>query len=95
MKGVNINEFSKRVIIAMTYVFIGGAIFGAVIITAQTVGSYVTQGAIVPDMASYLTYLATPISCGVVGYMCKAAFENREKIRANTEQHYDSSQRGE
>lgn len=84
MKNINITEFSKRFIVDIVRVYIGGAIFGAALITAQLAASIVTKGAVTVDLSSYLTFLAVPLSCGIMSYMGKAAFENREKIKKLT-----------
>lgn len=81
MKPPDMVEFSKRFVVLISKVYIGGAIFGGVIVASQLVASIVTDGMVTADLSSYLTFLAVPLSCGIVGYMGKAAFENKEKIK--------------
>lgn len=78
-----LHEFSKKFIVVATTVWIIGAAYGAIIVGAQLIASLINPAGGVVDLASYLTYLAVPLSGGVIGYMCKSAFENREKIKQN------------
>jgi len=78
----SLKEFSKKFIFVAGMVWILGAIYGCIVITVQLIVAIVNPySSMMVDLSSYLTYLAVPLSCGIVGYMCKAAFENREKIK--------------
>ena len=66
---IKIQEFSKRVIVAMTLLWFLGAIFGAVCV-------WKTQ----MDLPSLLEYIGNPMSIGILGYLLKSAFENKTKI---------------
>ena len=65
-------EFSKRFIVVLAILWIAVACFGGYLV-------YLDH--------SYLPYLfdfvGAPMVGGVIGYMAKTAFENREKIRQN------------
>jgi len=77
-----ITEFSKKFIFIAALVWIIGAGFGGIVITAQLIAALTNPySTITVDLASYLTYLAAPLTGGILGYMAKAAFENREKIK--------------
>ena len=77
-----ITEFSKKFIFIAALVWIIGAGFGGIVIIIQLIAVLTNPySTMMVDLSSYLTYLAVPLSCGIVGYMAKAAFENREKIK--------------
>ncbi|MGI5959025.1 MAG: hypothetical protein ACOX60_06390 [Massiliimalia sp.] len=65
-------QFSKKVIIAMTLVWFVGAVFGAYMV-------YRTGG----ELSSLLSFIGAPMTVGILGYLLKAAFENKEKIKKN------------
>ena len=63
-------EFSKKFIAVVCLLWIAGALFGAVVVWRQ------------PEQLSYLLdYIGAPMVSGIIGYMAKAALENREKIK--------------
>lgn len=84
-------EYSKRVLKWMIFLWFVGAAFGAVVIIVELVA--ILHGidgysmAITVHLPEFLTYIATPMSCGVLGYLLKAGFENREKIKRGGEQY--------
>lgn len=46
-----------------------------------------------PDAVSIdalLTYIGAPMGCGIVGYLAKSAFENKEKIKQQYIQDYET-----
>jgi len=69
-------EFSKRVVIALIILWFLGALFGSAVIVIQLVRDSYTV-----SIDALLTYIGTPMGGGIVGYMLKSAFENREKIK--------------
>jgi len=73
-----LKEFSKRVIYLLIIVWFIGAVFGCVCVTVQLV-----RGDYMIGLAELLAYIGAPMTGGVVGYMLKTAFENKEKIRIN------------
>lgn len=81
----NITEYSKLVIRAMVILWFLGAIFGAVVILVEVAATLIGIGgysmAITVHLPELLTYIGGPMGCGIVGYLLKAGFENREKIR--------------
>jgi hypothetical protein len=64
-----------------------GAVFGAVVITVELVATLAgVDGyamAITIHLPELLTYIGAPVGGGILGYLLKSAFENREKIRQN------------
>ena len=77
-------EFSKWFIRVAVFTWIVGAAFGAGIIIVELYVAIVKEfSPISIDLTGYLMYIATPLTGGVLGYMGKAAFENREKIKQN------------
>lgn len=77
-----LREFSKWFIRVVVVVWIIGAIYGAIFNVVQlcivaTAAEYISVNI---DLTGYLMYIATPLTGGIIGYMAKAAFENREKI---------------
>ena len=63
-------EFSKKFIAVVCLLWVAGALFGAVVVWRQ------------PEQLSYLLeYIGAPMVGGIIGYMAKAALENREKIK--------------
>lgn len=71
-----IKQYSKRVVTAMIIAWFVGIAFG--------MGVTVWQMIRAPDAVSIdalLTYIGAPMGCGIVGYLAKSAFENKEKIK--------------
>ena len=65
-----VREFSKNFVAILCFLWIAGALFGGVIVWDH------------PDQLSYLLdYISAPMVGGIIGYMAKAALENREKIK--------------
>ena len=70
-----VREFSKNFVAILCFLWIAGAVFGGVIVWDH------------PDQLSYLLeYIGAPMVGGIIGYMAKAALENREKIKQNSPQ---------
>lgn len=69
-----IREFSKKVILTMIFLWFVGAVFGGVMIWRTGC-----------ELSALLDYIGTPMSVGILGYLLKAAFENREKIKKSKE----------
>lgn len=68
-----VREFSKKVIVAMTALWFSGAAFGGVIVWRNGYG-----------LEALLEYIGAPMVGGIIGYMAKAALENREKIKKDS-----------
>lgn len=66
-----LKEFSKRVIAAMTVVWFAAAVFAGVVIWKTNAG-----------LDALLTFVGAPMTGGIIGYMAKTAFENKEKIKS-------------
>ena len=70
-----VREFSKNFVAVLCFIWIMGALYGAVIVWRQ------------PEQLPYLLeYIGAPMVGGIIGYMAKAALENREKIKQNAPQ---------
>lgn len=77
MRKPTIKQYSKRIVSAMVLAWFVGIAFGMGVVVWQMIRA--------PDavsLDSLLTYIGAPMGCGIAGYLTKAAFENREKIRA-------------
>lgn len=84
MRKPTIKQYSKRVVSAMVLAWFAGIVFGMGVVVWQMIRA--------PDavsLDSLLTYIGAPMGCGIAGYLTKAAFENREKIRAQYIPEYD------
>lgn len=76
MRKPTIKQYSKRVVSAMVLAWFAGIAFGMGVIIWQMICA--------PDAVSLdalLTYIGAPMGCGIVGYLAKSAFENKEKIK--------------
>ncbi len=71
-------EFSKKVIGALIAVWFVGAIIGVAVVAAQTV-----RGDYTVNLSDLLLYIGAPMTGGIVTYLLKSAYENREKIKQN------------
>ncbi len=74
-KKFNLKEYSKKLVTAITALWVVGALYGFFICTVQLLRSEPVS------LYDLLTYIGAPM--GVVGaaYLFKSAFENREKIK--------------
>ena len=70
-----LKEFSKKVVAGMILLWFLGAFFAAAVILKHGYG-----------MEALLNYIGMPMGAGVVGYLLKSAFENREKIKTGASQ---------
>ena len=71
-------QYSKRIISAIIAAWFAGIAFGMAVVVWQMIRA--------PDAVSLdvlLTYIGAPMGCGLVGYLAKSAFENKEKIKQN------------
>lgn len=78
-------QYSKRVISSIIAAWFAGIAFGMAVVVWQMIRA--------PDavsLDSLLTYIGAPMGCGIVGYLAKSAFENREKIKAQYIPEYDN-----
>lgn len=71
-----LTEYSKRILSAMIALWFAGALFGAVVVVVQLCRTDYTV-----SIDSLLNYIGMPMTGGIVGYLAKSAFENREKIK--------------
>ena len=63
-------QYSKKIISAMILLWFAGALFGGYMVYRTSM-----------ELSSLLSYIGAPMSVGILGYLLKAAFENKEKIR--------------
>lgn len=88
-------EYSKKIIRKMIALWFAGAMFGAAVIVIEIIGvlrgvdSY-SMGLTI-HLPELLSYIGMPVGGGIIGYMCKSAFENREKIKQNYIADYDTN----
>lgn len=71
----SLKEFSKKVVSGMILLWFLGAFFAVVVILRQGYG-----------LEALLNYIGMPMGAGVVGYLLKSAFENKEKIKTGASQ---------
>ena len=69
-KKLKMKEFSKKVIVAFVAVWLMAAFFGAWYVVRYEVG-----------FSDWLLFIGMPMTAGLVGYLCKAGFENVKKIK--------------
>ena len=75
-KSKRLKEFSKKALAAMIVLwFIGAAVVIGVVLTQ------VARGDLTVSTTDLTTYICTPMTGGVLGYMLKSAVENKEKIK--------------
>ena len=71
-------EFSKKALFSMIVLwFIGAAVVISVVATQ------LFRGDLAVNTTDLTTYICTPMTGGVLGYMLKSAVENKEKIKGN------------
>lgn len=82
-----LREYSKKIIRLMIILWFAGAAFGAAVIIVELVGVFCGTDSyslgLTVHLPELLNYIGMPVSGGIVGYLLKSAFENREKIRQN------------
>ncbi len=69
-------EFSKRVVAALVAVWFAGAMLGVAVVAVQVV-----RGDMTVNLADLLLYIGAPMTGGIVTYLLKSAYENKEKIK--------------
>lgn len=80
-------QYSKRILRLMIILWFAGAVFGAAVIIVELVGVLCGNDGyslgLTVHLPELLNYIGMPVGGGIIGYMCKSAFENREKIKQN------------
>lgn len=83
----DLKEYSKQKINAMLVLWFVGAFFGMAVVIVELVATLIqsdgygmTSTVHLPEL---LTYIGAPVGGGILGYLLKSAFENREKIKHN------------
>lgn len=69
-KKLQMREFSKVVIVAFAVVWLMAALYGGWYAVAYETG-----------FSDLLLFIGAPMTAGLVGYFCKAGFENVKKIK--------------
>ena len=77
-------QFSKRCLAAMIVLWFVGALFGFVVVAMQVIRNDMTV-----NLSDLLMYIGAPMTGGIVSYMLKSAFENKEKIKKESENIYE------
>lgn len=87
----NLTEYSKKVLHLMIVLWFIGAAFGAAVVVVELIAtltaseySMITPTIHLPEL---LVYIGGPVGGGVLGYLLKSAFENREKIKKGAGPH--------
>ena len=80
-----LTEFSKRVIAALIAVWFVGALVGVAVVAVQTL-----RGDMVVNLSDLLVYIGAPMTGGIVTYMLKSAYENKEKIKKEVHNYAES-----
>ena len=73
-----LTEFSKRMVVALCAMWFAGALLGAVVVIVQT-----ARGDYNVALSDLLLYIGAPMTGGIVTYLLKSAYENKEKIKRN------------
>lgn len=81
MKPRKFKEFSKRAIVAMIALWFAGAVIMFAVVLVQLI-----RGDYMISTGDLTMYVSTPMTGGILGYMFKAAAENREKIKGGRPQ---------
>lgn len=86
-KRETLKEYSKRIIRLMILLWFAGAVFGAGVIVIELIGVFCGTESyslgLTVHLPELLNYIGMPVCGGIVGYLLKSAFENREKIKQN------------
>lgn len=82
-----LKEYSKKVIYAMVVLWFIGAVFGAAVVSIQVIRNDYSVA-----IGELLTYIGVPMGGGIVTYLLKTAFENKEKIKQNYQPDYTPPQ---
>lgn len=73
---IRTKEFSKKVLTAMICMWFVGAIVGIIVVLVQLIRNDINI-----NISDLLLYIGSPMTGGIVSYMLKSAFENKEKIK--------------
>lgn len=91
-------KYSKQVIRAMIGLWFAGAAFGAVVVIAELVATFISfdsyAAMVSVHLPDLLLYIGGPVGGGVVTYLLKSAFENKAKIEQNYIPDYDQDNNG-
>lgn len=82
-----LQEFSKRIIVALAVMWFIGASIGIAVVLVQVIRNDLTV-----NLSDLLMYIGAPMTGGIMTYMLKSAFENKEKIKKGKEAPIDESE---
>ena len=72
----SIKEYSKKILTAMIVLWFLGALLGFAVVIVQ-----LQRADMMVNLSDLLLYIGAPMTGGIVSYMLKSAFENKEKIK--------------
>ena len=72
----SIKEYSKKILTAMIVLWFLGAFLGFAVVIVQ-----LHRVDMMINLSDLLLYIGAPMTGGIVSYMLKSAFENKEKIK--------------
>ena len=85
----SLKEFSKKALFSMIFLwFVGAAVVIAAVLVQLIRGDYTVS------TTDLTTYICTPMTGGVLGYMLKSAVENKEKIKGNMPKEEENAYEG-
>ena len=88
-----LKQFSKKFMYVVAFVWVAGAIYGAIFLLLQLILSVnFPEAGIQVDTSGFWEYLKDPLSYGVIAYMAKSAFENHTSMKENYRQNYDEEE---
>lgn len=88
-----LKQFSKKFMFVVALVWVAGAIYGAIFLLLQLILSVVfPEAGITIDTTGFWDYLKDPLSCGVIAYMAKSAFENHTSMKQCYRENYDAEE---
>lgn len=82
-----LQEFSKRIIVALAIMWFIGASIGIAVVLIQIIRNDLTV-----NLSDLLMYIGAPMTGGIMTYMLKSAFENKEKIKKGKNPPIDESE---
>ena len=80
----NLREYSKRIVHRMIVLWFCGAIYGAAVVAMESAAVIFRGASVTVHLPELLTYIGAPVGGGILVYLLKSAFENREKIKKGT-----------
>lgn len=88
-KPIRLPTVSKRIVVALVMMWFIGAIYGMIYCLVELILSAILDGYTV-HFGELLTYIGTPVSGFLIGYLAKSAFETKESMKHKYIENYDS-----